>query len=340
MCGRGGRYNRTRTMGQPTNRVSQGVPADDLGADATWRLTQAMARETDRVAPLNRPAAFAATDDTLVPIAERHPDAAVVWRPGTGWDVALPVDDPRRSLLELYAPVCSATSAHPVTVGHLGQSLDGFIATHSGESQYVTGQENILHLHRMRALSDAVIVGAGTVAADDPQLTTRRVSGPSPLRVVFDPARRLASHYRVFTDEAATTLYVCAASLARSDERRFGGAELLPLSDAPDGVNVADLVGALHDRGCARIFVEGGGVTVSMFLEADLLDRLHVAVAPLIIGDGRPAIRVTPRDALSECRRPRYRVFRMGGDVLFDCDLRHGGNGADPRPEASVMRVI
>ena len=85
----------------------------------------------------------------------------------------------------------------------------------------------------------------------------------------------------------------------------------------------------LRERGCHRIFVEGGGVTVSMFLEADLLDRLQMAIAPLIIGDGRPAIRLPARDALSDCRRPRYRVFRMGGDVFFDCDLRDLGEGPE-----------
>jgi riboflavin biosynthesis pyrimidine reductase len=68
--------------------------------------------------------------------------------------------------------------------------------------------------------------------------------------------------------------------------------------------------------------VEGGGVTVSTFLAADMLDRLQVAIAPLIIGDGRPAIRLTPPAALSDCHRPVYRVFRMGGDILFDCELR------------------
>ena len=102
-----------------------------------------------------------------------------------------------------------ATPAQPLTVGHLGQSLDGFIATHSGDSQFVTGEENLRHMHRMRALSDAVLVGAGTVAADDPQLTTRQVTGPSPLRVVIDPMRRLPDTYRVFHDDAAPTLYVC-----------------------------------------------------------------------------------------------------------------------------------
>jgi riboflavin biosynthesis pyrimidine reductase len=71
-------------------------------------------------------------------------------------------------------------------------------------------------------------------------------------------------------------------------------------------------------------------VTVSAFLQADLLDRLQIAIAPVIIGDGRPAIRLAPHARLSDCRRPRYRVFRMGGDVLFDCDL-HGE--AEPRGE-------
>jgi riboflavin biosynthesis pyrimidine reductase len=91
----------------------------------------------------------------------------------------------------------------------------------------------------------------------------------------------------------------------------------------------------LRQRGCTRVFVEGGGVTVSMFLAAHLLDRLHMTVAPLIIGDGRPAIRLAPRSALVDCHRPRYRVFRMGGDVLFDCDVRHG----DDQDEAAAAEA-
>ena len=163
-------------------------------------------------------------DGRLRAVEAGHPDAVIVWRPHAGFELLLAADDPRRALIDLYLPICSATDANPITVGHLGQSLDGFIATHSGESQYVTGEENILHLHRMRALCDAVVVGAGTVAADDPQLTTRHVSGPSPLRVVLDPTRRLAEHYKVFTDDSAVTLYVCAKSLARDGETHVGHA--------------------------------------------------------------------------------------------------------------------
>jgi riboflavin-specific deaminase-like protein len=235
------------------------------------------------------------------------------------WHVA--TEDPRAHVLSLYLPVCSATRQRPITVGHLGQSLDGFIATHSGDSQFVTGPENILHLHRMRALCDAIVVGAGTVAADDPQLTTRKVEGPSPVRVVLDPTRRLGEHYKVFNDEAVETLYVCARSLVRPGEVRFGRATMVAAEDSEAGIDVTAVVRLLHDRGCHRIFVEGGGVTVSLFLAARLLDRLQVAIAPLIIGDGRPAIRVPGCVSLSDCQRPRTRVFRMGSDIFFDCDL-------------------
>jgi len=165
----------------------------------------------------------------------------------------------------------------------------------------------------MRALCDAVVVGAGTVAADDPQLTTRHVPGPSPLRVVLDPTRRLAEHYKVFTDDSAVTLYVwreIAGAQGRNARRPrdpWSG-----LDEGPDGIDVSVVLRELRARGCQRIFVEGGGVTVSMFLEANLLDRLQIAIAPLLIGDGRPAIRLPPRTALSDCHRPRYRVSGWG----------------------------
>ena len=306
-----------------------------------WTIVLAAARDAPRIADAGEPVALTLVDNgVLQPINAGHPDAMIAWCAATGWRTVLPSDDPRSAMIDLYLPFCTA---QPTVVGHLGQSLDGFIATHSGESQYVTGEENILHLHRMRALSDAVVVGAGTVAADDPRLTTRLVPGPNPLRVVLDPARRLGDHFRVFTDTAADTLYVCARSLAQQGEDRFGRATLVALDGDEDGVDVTELLRMLRARGCRRIFVEGGGVTVSMFLEAKRLDRLQIAIAPLLIGDGRPAIRLTPPSALSDCHRPRYRVFRMGTDVLFDCEIGpqpqdERGDSNDDQP--AITRVI
>src|SRR5436190_791439 len=175
------------------------------------------------------------------------------------------------------------------------------------------------------------------VRPDDPPLTTRQVSGPNPLRVVFDPAHRLDDHYRIFSDAETPTLYACSETHLRG-ETRFGAADILPLSCVGDTSPVAQLLAALRERGCARVFVEGGGVTVSAFLEAGLLDRLHMAVAPLIVGNGKPAIRLEPKDVLSDCHRPAYRVFRMGGDVLFDCDLTDTTRTAPP--DGGIERVI
>ena len=257
-----------------------------------------------------------------------------------GAGAATLADDAERGpFFDLYLPIARGTLDRPVTVGHLGQSLDGFIATHAGESRWVTGQENMRHMHRLRALCDAVVVGPGTVATDDPLLTTRLVEGPHPLRVVLDPMRRLTSDRRVFNDDAAETIYLCARSLVRDGEQRVGCARVIGVDQRADGmVNATDVMALLRARGCAKVFVEGGGVTVSMFLEAKQLDRLHVTIAPLLIGDGRPAIRFEPPAALGDCHRPRYRVFRMGADVLFDCELKAPADGSVD--DATLERVI
>src|SRR5215212_2672834 len=301
-----------------------------------------MDQQNDAAWPLIRAAADAAADfepgDRVAGLA----DETLEWSPLSGWRSLLPADDPRQSALDLYLPICSATATRPIAVGHLGQSLDAFIATHSGDSQFVTGSANIIHLHRMRALCDAVIVGSGTVAADDPQLTTRHVSGPNPLRVVFDPARRVGRQpkFRLFNDPEEPTLYFCARELIKKGETHFGTATIVSIDvdDPRSDAALSEVFANLRSRGCARIFVEGGGVTVSAFLQAGLLDRLHVAIAPLIIGDGRPAIRLAPQQKLRDCRRPQYRVFRMGGDMLFDCDLH--SDATDTVDDQQLTRII
>lgn len=239
-----------------------------------------------------------------------------------------------RPLLELYLPVAAASAAAPIAVGHLGQSLDGYIATGSGDSYYVTGPANVVHLHRMRALCDAVIVGAETILTDDPQLTARRAAGPNPVRVVLDPRRRLGADFRVFQDRQAETLLVCDRAHAQEGAARLGNAAILPLPSIAGRIEPRDLLAALHARGLYAVFVEGGGKTVSTFLDAGVLDRLQIAVAPLIIGAGRPGIQLGPRDRIGECARLAHRVFAMGRDVLFDCDLRRPpapDEGEEPR---------
>lgn len=276
-------------------------------------------------------------------VAADDPGAVLIWSPATGWESVLAADDPQRDLLDLYLPVSSGTPARPITIGHLGQSLDGFIATHSGDAISVTGPENILHLHRLRALCDAVVVGAGTVVADNPRLTTRLVVGSNPARVILDPACRLPAAHTVFSDREALTLRVCAAGSAATAQARARGERILEVATTQGALDLKDLVRQLRALGYSRIFVEGGGVTVSSFLTAGLLDRLHIAIAPLLIGEGRPAIRLPPQARLQDCLRLQHRVFRAGSDILFDCDLRAPSEPADGQgalASIAIRRVL
>jgi riboflavin-specific deaminase-like protein len=263
-------------------------------------------------------------------------NAVLRWQPAAGWSAMLAPEDPRRDLLDLYLPISSATAARPITVGHLGQSLDGFIATSSGDACFVTGPQNILHLHRLRALCDAVIVGARTVENDNPRLTTRLVSGDNPLRVVIDPKRRLADSHHVFCDGEET---VRVTGRGNGSSARASSDKELVVSYEDGRLDLHDVIRQLRARGCARIFIEGGGVTVSSFLEAGLLDRLHIAVAPLLIGEGRPAIRMAPRRLLKDCLKVQPRIYRTGEDVLFDCDLRANAETVSRAKTAEVARV-
>jgi len=155
---------------------------------------------------------------------------------------------------------------------------------------------------------------------------------PAPLPGLQSPAL-------LTTHRQASTLYICGRAHVQPGESRIGGASIAAIDTNGDaGHEAAAVLRLLRARGCSRVFVEGGGVTVSAFLEADLLDRLQIAIAPVLIGQGRPAIRLAPQDRLSDCRRPSYRVFRMGGDVLFDCDLRVPAETADDA--GSVNRII
>jgi riboflavin-specific deaminase-like protein len=238
--------------------------------------------------------------------------------------------------LDLYGPLCAPSRERPFTIAHLGQSLDGHIATATGDSYYVTGPANVEHLHRLRALCAAVVVGAGTVARDDPRLTVRHVEGAHPVRVVLDPAAKLPAERRVFTDRAAPTLVVHADGVRAA---RPGCAEILSVPCEGGRLELTALLERLHERGLKSVLVEGGGATVSHFLAAGLLDRLHIAIAPLLTGSGRPGLTLPARDRIAECLRPAHRVFAMGSDILFDCDLRAGAAAANG-PSGALQRVL
>ncbi|HEY5788355.1 MAG TPA: GTP cyclohydrolase II [Microlunatus sp.] len=229
-------------------------------------------------------------------------------------------------LLERYGPLVAA--GRRLRIGQLAQSADGFIASRTGDARYVSGSADREHLHRLRAVVDAVVVGVGTVVADDPQLTTRAVPGPSPVRVILDPAARTPRNARVLTDRAARTLW-CVGPTASA--RPVGdGVEVVELAvRAVDGRFDPDAVlDGLAMRGLGRVLVEGGGRTVSTFLAAGVLDRLYLTTAPRLIGDGVPGIRFDGSDRLADAVSAPIRRFELGGDLCTVFDFATGRAGS------------
>jgi diaminohydroxyphosphoribosylaminopyrimidine deaminase/5-amino-6-(5-phosphoribosylamino)uracil reductase len=219
---------------------------------------------------------------------------------------------------EVFGPLRRGMVDDMVVVAQCGQSIDARIATASGHSHYINGPEGLAHLHRLRALVDAVVVGVGTALADDPQLTVRRVVGPNPARVVLDPNGRLAPTARVLADDGVRRLVVTKPDTSFNLP---AGIEMVRLAALDGALAPSAILAALAERGLGRVLIEGGSNTVSRFLAAGCLDRVHVVIAPMIIGAGPSSISLPPIDRVDEAIRAPMRVHRLGDDVLLDCDL-------------------
>jgi diaminohydroxyphosphoribosylaminopyrimidine deaminase/5-amino-6-(5-phosphoribosylamino)uracil reductase len=305
------------------------------GASAAGTASHAVPHTDPNSAPNSTPNSAPICVPVSAPISALQRHSTLGWQLAGEADSGC--DEPARDLFELFKPLLDGArpgpggGTRPWVLAQLGQSLDGCIATRSGESAFVSGPECLQHLHRLRALSDVVIVGAGTVAADNPRLTTRLVPGPNPVRVLLDPALGLAEHVHrahVFTDSSVPTLWLCDSRWAARAQSLVGTERVLavPGLRRDDGTPaLAAACTALAERGFKRLFVEGGGVTVSRFLSQRLLDRLHLGVAPVLIGDGRRGLHFAGAPRLADCARPRCRVYPMGVDRLWDLDLRDGG---------------
>ena len=213
----------------------------------------------------------------------------------------------------------AAMFADRFVLAQIGQSLDGRVATESGHSHYVNGAPALRHLHALRALSDAVVVGVGTVLADDPLLTVRRLPGPNPARVVIDPRGRAPVTARCFLADGVRRLVLRAV-----DAPVAPGVEVVRVDTGADGrVDPTAVVAAMAAAGLDRLLIEGGPATVSAFVAANALDRLHVLTAPVLIGSGFPSLTLPPIATMAQALRPRVHTHLLGeSEILFDCDMR------------------
>jgi diaminohydroxyphosphoribosylaminopyrimidine deaminase/5-amino-6-(5-phosphoribosylamino)uracil reductase len=225
--------------------------------------------------------------------------------------------------------ITRVTRGRPFTTLKLALSLDGRIAAASGDSQWISSPASRALVHRWRSEADAVMVGAGTVLADNPRLTSRIAGGRDPVRVVIDGNLRCSPRARVFVERspAPALLVTTIANVARA-RRRYGGARVevvgcpARVGERGGEIDLRVLMRELGRRGWCNVLIEGGAHLAGSAIDAGIVDRVAFFVAPIVIGAGTPAIeglgfaRVRDAIALNDLS-----VRQLGGDLLMEAHI-------------------
>ncbi|MFP3867126.1 MAG: bifunctional diaminohydroxyphosphoribosylaminopyrimidine deaminase/5-amino-6-(5-phosphoribosylamino)uracil reductase RibD [Desulfobacteraceae bacterium] len=316
-----------RRVGGPHAEVEALRAAGSQARGATLYVTLEPCHHQGRTPPCT--AAIMAADIRRVVIATLDPNPQV---PGGGADFlksqGLTVDTglletEARQLNEAYLK--AVTTGLPWVIAKAACSLDGKIATYTGDSHWITGEKARAHVHRLRHRVDAILVGAGTVLADDPQLTTRlpRRRGRDPIRVILDSRLRIPLTARVFTIRSLAPTWV-ACTLAASSEKivevQKTGAEVLIVPGDGPQVDLSGLLKILGQRQVQSLLVEGGAEVHGAFFDQGLVDKFHFFYAPIFIG-GRGAFSVlggqgVPRIADAPPAKG-LNIRRIGPDLLI-----------------------
>jgi riboflavin-specific deaminase-like protein len=226
---------------------------------------------------------------------------------------------PPSPLQAIFEPLQRPNTDGMVVIGQIGQTMDGRIATITGQSKYINGPEGLTHLHQLRALVDAIVIGVGTALADNPQLTVRLVHGKSPARVVIDPRGRLSHQSLVWQDDGIRKIWIVADGV---NVNPLPQVERISLPAIDGRIDPMQILQTLSARGLKRILVEGGAETISRFMGARCLDRLHLIVAPIVMGSGRPSFNLPPIEHMDQAMRLPVKTHPIGNEIVFDCDLQ------------------
>jgi riboflavin-specific deaminase-like protein len=236
-----------------------------------------------------------------------------------------------------------AAPALPWVTIKYAQTLDGRIATRSGESQWISGSDSLVYAHELRAQHDAILVGVGTVLRDNPRLTVRLVEGRDPLRVIADSALRTPLDAALLDQPRSTLLAATAA--AEADRRatlEARGARVIVLPAEEDGrVDLQALLVALAARGVRSVLVEGGAEMITSLLRRRLVHRLVVCVAPKVLGLGVEAIGDLGILRLDEALTfTRSRFWPCGADVLFAGEVEGAQAPCFDAPQDAHARLL
>jgi 3,4-dihydroxy 2-butanone 4-phosphate synthase/GTP cyclohydrolase II len=311
--------------------LSLGLPADARRYDAAAAVLRALGVRSVRLLT-NNPSksdglareGIAVDDIVPLPTAAHSRNVAYLRTKRERMGHRPPAGDPLNGSISEVRDVSdllgtpTPPEGRPYVVVKLAQTLDGRVATATGDSRWISGIEERRVTHALRAAVDAVAVGIGTVLADDPQLTVRLVPGASPVRVVLDARLRIPTAARVLDERAATYVYTTgAAPAARRMALRSVGAGVRTVAASADGLDAGAVLADLRSTGVRTVLVEGGARVVTSLLASGLVDRAIVSVSPLILGAGRDAIGELGIRRIGEALRLTDRSVHVAGDDLL-----------------------
>lgn len=231
------------------------------------------------------------------------------------WHRPASLDAETRHFFDLYLPYAllpreAHRQGRAMAISHFAQSLDGKIATDSGDSKWIGNPENLTHAHRMRALCDGIMIGTRTLQSDKPSLTVRHVPGENPRRIVItSSARDFSSLFASCPDPVLV--------LGTVDHIQGHNLEYVQLT-APQGrIACHDILRCLYQRGICAVYIEGGAETTSNFLRERALDVVQFHLAPLIFGSGISGIVLPGIEEVHEAVHFAPYAFQAVGDTYM-----------------------
>ena len=216
-----------------------------------------------------------------------------------------------RQCCEIIVPLLLKNNSN--FIGQIGQSLDGKIALNNGNSHYINEKESIIYLHCLRSISDGVLVGVNTIMKDNPFLTTRKIKGANPIRLIIDPSLKLTNRYNIFKDNNKNIIFTNS-----SKEKKLKNSTIIKF---PKKNFTLSIFKYLRKTSLKIILIEGGPITLSHFIEHKFLNYMQFIISPTVIGSGIDSIKLKPISNLKNAIRTKNTINRLGKEIIVTLDF-------------------
>ena len=199
-------------------------------------------------------------------------------------------------------------------IGQIGQSIDGKIALNNGNSHYINEKESILYLHCLRSICDGVLVGVNTILKDDPLLTTRKIIGSNPIRLIIDPSLKLSKKFKIFNDDNKNIIFTNS-----NKNKKLNNTVIIKFPKKNFTKNIYNFI---KKTSMKTILVEGGPTTLSHFIELKLINYMQFIISPTLIGSGIDSLKLKPITNLNKAIRVNNNISKLGKEVVITLDLK------------------